>query len=320
MIDMHYIKHPVLLLLKQPITEKEYRNLETDIYYHGCLTPILVWDKYIVDGCKRYDICHAQNIPFHISRMEFKELKDVISYICETELERSDLTAEMRKYLIGKKYLTDVDISAREFILHPPKEYQNARLSLPAKPNRKYEVASAIGKKYNIATGTVFKYGYFTRYMETLREKDADLASGILASTLKVSHENMKELVRLPAEDLHNLRKTLDENNMNHIGYSEIRHELQWKNIHESKARELLPDKSTPLIRKIPEYDPDAEVSSLSLTIPSWISSINRVETNAELEKISPAAAKKLKAQLARLIYTADSLVQSLEDKEDDRK
>ena len=51
----------------------------------------------------------------------------------------------------------------------------------------------------------------------------------------------------------------------------------------------------------MPAYDPDAEVAGLTLTIPSWMSSIDRTKTTARLEEISPAAKQNLLTALTEL-------------------
>ena len=49
-----------------------------------------------------------------------------------------------------------------------------------------------------------------------------------------------------------------------------------------------------PEIKNMPSFDPDAEVTELSLTVPSWTSSIRRVRQTAHLSSISEAAKQKL--------------------------
>ena len=51
-------------------------------------------------------------------------------------------------------------------------------------------------------------------------------------------------------------------------------------------------------IKKMPKYDPDAELQSLSLTIPMWKSSVERVRNNADFECASMGIKSKLLAQL----------------------
>lgn len=56
--------------------------------------------------------------------------------------------------------------------------------------------------------------------------------------------------------------------------------------------------KKAPEIKQMPKYDPDAELSSLTLTIPSWISSIERTRNTADFEYVSKDAIYKMNLQL----------------------
>lgn len=69
-------------------------------------------------------------------------------------------------------------------------------------------------------------------------------------------------------------------------------------------------------IKEIPEYDPDAELSSLTLTIPSWISSIERAKNTAELPNTSDLARRKLSEQLTFLKNAAMQMQEFLKENE----
>ena len=58
----------------------------------------------------------------------------------------------------------------------------------------------------------------------------------------------------------------------------------------------------------MPKYDPDAEIMSLALTIPSWKSSIERVQDKADLTCSSEKARNKLLKELTVLSQTIDIL------------
>lgn len=308
---MIYETNPALQRLKQPLTEEEYCALEEDIFDNGCSTPLLVWGSYIIDGCSRYNICRLWNLPFTVEYHPFKELADAVSFVCQLQLSRRDLTAEMRKYLIGRQYYADVDICVREFLQTPPKEYLETHHTLPVKPYKKYETAYTLGSRYRLAASTVLKYSRFAKNMDQIYEKEEELAARILSSELKISLENTGELAKLNAKELTALKKNIDDSHTNQIRYHTIQQGSQRKNIPAVK-------KFVPQIRSIPAYDPDAEVSSLTLTIPSWISSVTRVGKNTAPERISPAARQRLKAELTALKTAADHLYRILEEKKND--
>lgn len=63
----------------------------------------------------------------------------------------------------------------------------------------------------------------------------------------------------------------------------------------------------------MPKFDPDASVTELYLTIPSWISSINRTQKNSDLSIISDNARSAVIQELKILIQEADKLLLQLE-------
>lgn len=169
-----------------------------------------------------------------------------------------------------------------------------------------------IGNDYHISHATVLKYSVYTKCLDNIRTKEDSLFTRILMGNLKISHENVIEVSRLPKEDLRCLKIILDENNIERIGYSEIRHELQWKRIPTFPPKEK--PKSSPAIRKMPKFDPNADISSLALTIPSWVSSIERSHKNTNFSLISATAGKNLLRQLSILKQAIESIENAIEE------
>lgn len=54
-------------------------------------------------------------------------------------------------------------------------------------------------------------------------------------------------------------------------------------------------------IKDMPAYDPDAELTGLTLTVPSWMGSIQRVRSKADLHKAYDEAKTALIAALSQL-------------------
>ena len=120
----------------------------------------------------------------------------------------------------------------------------------------------------------------------------------------------------MPKESIRRLNKNLSESNVEHIGFSDMRHELQWKTLPKSapqKQSRPTPE-SNVAIKQMPEYDPDAEISSLTLTIPSWISSIQRTQSIANLPLVSDSARHKIKTQLVNLTAAIDDMLAAIEE------
>ena len=64
----------------------------------------------------------------------------------------------------------------------------------------------------------------------------------------------------------------------------------------------------------MPDFDPDAEITGLTLTIPSWTSSINRTRNHTDLNSISLKARMNLQHALFILQATIDELLQDIKE------
>ena len=59
----------------------------------------------------------------------------------------------------------------------------------------------------------------------------------------------------------------------------------------------------------MPEYDPDSEITGLTLTIPSWGSSITRVMSVTDMNNVSGEAKVNLIAALCQLKSVIDDML-----------
>ena len=96
-----------------PLSFDELHQLELNMIRDGKLTdPIIVWNKTILDGHNRYNLLKKHSfIEYEIKEMEFSSRQDALIWICNHQLGRRNLTPERRKYLIGKRYEAEKQIS-----------------------------------------------------------------------------------------------------------------------------------------------------------------------------------------------------------------
>ena len=96
-----------------PLSFEELQQLEMNMIRDGKLTdPIIVWNKTILDGHNRYNILRKHSfIEYEIKEMEFSSRQEALIWICNHQLGRRNLTPERRKYLIGKRYEVEKQIS-----------------------------------------------------------------------------------------------------------------------------------------------------------------------------------------------------------------
>lgn len=296
--------------LLAPLTEQEYEQLESNIKQQGCLEPLTIWNRIIIDGHNRYQICITNNIPFRTRNIHFASRNEALAWICANQLGRRNISEETKKYLIGKKYELEKTIGARNMTgcnQHSSKDNYLTSPTLPSSSHNK--TAMEIGKEYNISHNTVYKYGIYAKTLDDIQKKSPAIAKRILSGNIKISHENLVNLSKLSTEELNNLLNCLNGETEGQISYSNMRHELQWKPLPKhQKKRDEIQQAEIP-IKQLPKYDPDAEISSLSLTIPSWISSMNRTKNMTKFESTTTAARENLINQLYNLQNTIDTIL-----------
>lgn len=290
----------------RPLFKPEYLQLEENLLADGCRDPIVAWNGVIIDGHNRYEICTRHNIPFAVSEMDFDCREAVVAWICTNQLGRRNLTEEARKFLIGMQYEAEKEAntirntsgrnqysSSLEPVPYEEFDPNNADVPIVSK----YKTANRIAQENHISHGTVEKYAIYSRALTELRKKHSPIVAKILSGKLKISHANLLELSRKSAEEIKRINRRLDSCPQPFIQYQTTRKELQ-------EAEQLPstePAKPAHTVKDMPTFDPDAEITGLTLTIPSWISSINRIRTKTDLSIISVAARCKLEDALIEL-------------------
>ena len=68
------------------LTREEYQQLEESLLNNGYMSsnPIIVWNGYIVDGHKRYEICQRNNIVFNYIELDKGKFNSKIEMIIDT--------------------------------------------------------------------------------------------------------------------------------------------------------------------------------------------------------------------------------------------
>lgn len=291
--------------LVPPLSDEDRLSLTEEIFHKHKSTSILAWQNYIIDGFEIYEICEKHGLPYTVNRKRFPSRSDVISWICKNQLAKLTLIEETRRYLLGKYYEAEKD----SYLFHASSSGAPTKIR-----TCQYKIADRIGKEYHLSTSTVYKYGIYARAIDDIEGKEPAVVERILSGRLKVSHNNIIELSRLPKDNLRTLNQHLSEHEIERISYSEMRHELQWKKLPSlPPAAKVEPQTDIP-IKQIPKFDPDAEISSLVLTIPSWISSIARIRNSPNLALSSENARHNLGERLQELKSNVDKLLLLMEE------
>ena len=275
--------------LIRPLKTKEFLQLESNILSDGCRDPIITWNGYIVDGHNRYEICHRHNIPFSVHEMEFDCKEAVIAWICANQLGRRNISDETRKFLIGMQYQTE-KIAASKRNARGVNQYSNTDYIETPQDNMDRQIslrtAERIAEENHISHATVQKYAMYSKALDAIQDKEPNMAKKILSGHYKISHKNVMELAKRPPEELKRLNRNIDRNPVPYVQYKKTRSAINKGKNNVSYDN----DSAKPSVKDMPQYDPDAEISSLTLTVPSWTSSMQRSEKVMDLEKTSTKA------------------------------
>lgn len=294
--------------LIRPLRKQEYRQLESNILEDGCREAIITWKGIIVDGHNRYEICHKHQIPFEVHEMNFESREDVIAWICANQLGRRNISEETRHFLIGMQYETEKMIAGRK-----KQEGQDPFSGLPLEteyhPSR-HVTAERIAKENNISFGSVQKYAIYARALTEIQKKCPSFVAMILSGNCKVSHNYIVEVSRMSAPEIQELAKRMERQNQPFLRFSNTRSIIQ-ENIENALENPTAP--TQPSVKDMPTFDPDASVTELTLTIPSWLGSMRRTNEHTDFNIVSDTAKAKLTTLLHEFGKTLEDMISKME-------
>lgn len=297
-----------------PLSSEERKQLAENIKNDGCREPLCVWNKTILDGHNRYEICTRLQIPFKVSYIFLRSREEAVAWICANQLGRRNITDEARRYLIGRRYEAEKIVGAHNAAgtnQHTRKEARTIMCTEPRFDDSAIRTKERLGREYRISPTTVVKYGEYSQSLDALSKAEPTLPSKILSGQVKMSQENVVELSRLAPSDIRRISANLSENDGS---YSGTRNIVPKKKKIEKPDLFITPDGS---VKDMPAYDPDAEILSLALTMPSWVSSIKRTYATAKFAKASDKACYKLEEELKHLKTVVDAMLFAIKGEND---
>lgn len=280
--------------LIQPLRKDEYRQLEVNLTIDGCREPIITWNDLIIDGHNRYEICNRLRIPYAVHKMPFESRDEAVIWICSNQLGRRNISEETRRYLIGKQYELE-KLAHKQTNVNGFNQYKRRNSGERGENFRR--TVQKISEKYNISTGTVQKYAVFSKALDTVGKAAPELPGKVLSEVFKISHENLVALSRMPPEKIRRIGSKLEDSRHPFMSYRETRKEFMEKDEEPVTVKQ----ERLPLIKVMPKHDPDAELAGLTLTVPSWISSIERARNHTVMNAASADARSKLEEALLAL-------------------
>lgn len=301
-----------------PLTQKELELLEESILREGCRDAIVVWNGVILDGHNRYAICTRHNIPFRTKEALIDSRDEAIAWICANQMGRRNITEETRRYLIGKRYAAEKRIGARNAAGRNQYSVQEDSPRMLGKPHAydsKHGIASSLGSEYHISHATVEKYGRYAEAMDRIAQVEPALIPHIMSGSVHIGQENAIDLSRLSDRQIRAVAASIPYNNEYELSREKIINVLRkdLASTVEEPAVEI-PPVQVKSIKDMPAYDPDAEISSLALTIPSWRSSIDRARNGTNMQSVSGKAKNYLLQELNSLRNAVDQMLSIVQE------
>lgn len=288
---------------------EQYSILEQQTIKNGCANEIFTWNGTVISEYDLFDICSKHSIPMKISHIFATSKEEVTAWICRNQMKRNDLPDNMRKYLIGKLYTAEHILGAhaasrKRIQTKAPNE---VIIGEPRYEEKMTALRERLSKEYNIAFATVCKYELYSQAIDTIYDVNPDFVARALSNELKISQETIVEISRLTPNQILNATSDILESRISY--YSEP--PVQRK--HRKKEPPVLPP-SDGSIKDMPAFDPDAEIVSLSLTIPSWVSSIKRVQASSDFSQVSSNAKNRLRNELHKINVTISEIIKAIEE------
>ena len=302
------------------LSHAEKEQLEENLKRDGCLSPIVLWGNVILDGHHRYEICVRNNIPFETIQMEFAQREEALRWICINQIGRRNTSMELVKYQIGKRYNAEKVLRT----VHNPRGKNQYTPEDPSEnlidpKDRSFGTAGIMAKEYGVSPFAIHTYKDIAKQVDKIAEKDPRLVDMYLSGSMRIKRADLEIISEMQSGQIKALTNNLIRQKKTSCKSEDLLESLAAKNPDsESRTarerRQAQAASNQPSIKDMPEFDPDGEVTSLSLTIPSWCTSIERVFQKSNMKEVSNMAKKQLHSGLLQLRDNVELVLLAIEE------
>lgn len=303
-------KDPDFERLTVPCTEKEYKRLEKNILKYGCINPITVWEGIILDGYKRYEICSQAEMEFPVEEKSFLSRQEATIWVCRQRVQSLSKSDTAFRYLVGKwfKGISTMDRAQKKrFMMERYLGTSSVRFDAD---HYTFRTHSVLSEELGIGHRAADEYRRLAQAMDGIAQKDYSLFELLKMRETKLGIESIIKLEKMDAKKLEEeYRRLLKRGSQKTIkSYGAM---AERKNNYLGKKNEP----KIPIsigIKEMPVYDPDMELRSLMLTIPTWMSIIARTRGKMDLALASESAKQKLTDMLYSLLEQVNQTMEVL--------
>ena len=204
--------NPEFEMLIPPLEEDEFEVLEENILSEGEIyTPIFIWNGYIIDGHHRYKIlCEHRNIKYKIVEKNFENKYEAVSWMCNNQLGRRNLSPENKKYLIGSRYEAEkMSYGASDgFRGNRHQKLVSGQNDHLLESEKNAKTCEKIAKEVGVSERYVRRAEDFAKGVNAAEEAVPGIKKEILSGKIKRRAKEIADIAKAPVEQ----RKVLTEN------------------------------------------------------------------------------------------------------------
>lgn len=257
--------------------------------------PFPVWNNTLMDRIYEYKEYADTGITIKTQSFSFRSKNAMLASICQLLAADIVKATPYKMYLVGKHYQYYKAAYYKGEIDSP---YENISLKELRKKYTKdiHQSIVPLVDMYEISPTTIHFYSRYARAIDDIRKTDEKTANLILSGKVNIPKKKVLDLRHLSKKQWEEYLQMLKGNVSKKNPVLKIS-----GNIPVDIEKKHIDNRIIPEIKQMPKYDPDADVSSLALTIPSWAESIRRVRTRSIMSEVSQGAADNLIFQLGIL-------------------
>ena len=184
-----------------PLTAEEFAQLEENILKLGRVTdPIQVWRGYIVDGHHRYKIIQKHlEIPYTTCELHFECEGEVLAWICSLQLGRRNITENQRRYLIGARY--DSELNILNFYGNQYTLAKKSGLGTTCPDQKCHGTRGIIAQQNGVSDGYVNKAYQYMKGVNAAEEVCPGIKNEILLEVIETSIPEIIGLEKIPIDE-----------------------------------------------------------------------------------------------------------------------
>lgn len=198
-----------------PISSEEFEQLENNIVSEGMLlSPIVIWNEYVIDGHNRYKILQKHpEIECKTFEKHFDDKFEAIAWICRNQIGARNLSNRYKKYLRGKQY--EAEKKSVKFNGNQKKSADESGLGYFSPKQKTHGTRTELAKRNGVTESNIKYASQFSRGLDAAEEVLPGIKKEVLNAEIHPTDKAVAEIARLPIgkrkEAVENLRKITDK-------------------------------------------------------------------------------------------------------------